>query len=196
MATTSPGSGRPCSSVPGAGCSTAVASARSEELSLKAPRRGGKRLSGEGFSRVEGIAHGLAGEDQQAQHHRHHEEAAQSEPGGLDVVLALGQQFAQRGRAGGQAEAEEVERGQGASALPGDEPGRGEARWRVRESALVALGLLAEFEAEAGEMLRGDFDDDVLQRGDPRLEVEFLGRLISSKLSRLRAHPRATTDQA
>ena len=60
----------------------------------------------------------------------------------------------------------------------------------------VALGLLAEFEAEAGEMLRGDFDDDVLQRGDPRLEVEFLGRLISSKLSRLRAHPRATTDQA
>lgn len=24
-------------------------------------------------------------------------------------------------------------------------------------------------------MLRGDFDDDVLQRGDPRLEVEFLG---------------------
>ena len=46
------------------------------------------------------------------QHDGDDEEAGEAEPGRLQVRLALRQQLAERGRAGRQAEAEEVERGQ------------------------------------------------------------------------------------
>ena len=48
----------------------------------------------------------------QRQHDRDGEEAGEAEPRRLHVGLALRQQFAERGRARRQAEAEEVERGQ------------------------------------------------------------------------------------
>ena len=54
----------------------------------------------------------LADEDQQRQHDGEHDEAGEAEPGRLEVGLALRQQLAERRRAGRQAEAEEVERGQ------------------------------------------------------------------------------------
>ena len=68
--------------------------------------------SPEGLARIEGVAHRLADEDQQRQHDGDDEEAGEAEPRRLQVVLALRQQLAERGRARRQAEAEEVERGQ------------------------------------------------------------------------------------
>src|SRR3546814_8203625 len=77
---------------------------------------GGGRLrlggAGEQLARIEGIAHGLTDEDEEAQHHGNGEEAGEAEPGRGDVLLALLQQLAERCRAGRQAEAEEVEGGQ------------------------------------------------------------------------------------
>src|SRR3546814_1711337 len=75
--------------------------------------RGRLRLGGavEQLARIEGIAHGLTDEDEEAQHHGNGEEAGEAEPGRGDVLLALLQQLAERCRAGRQAEAEEVEGG-------------------------------------------------------------------------------------
>src|SRR3546814_12378372 len=70
------------------------------------------RRSPERLARVEGVAHRLADENQQAQHDRQDGKGGDAEPGCLDVGLALAEQFAERGRAGRQAEAEKVERGQ------------------------------------------------------------------------------------
>ena len=50
------------------------------------------------------------------------------QPGRLEVVLALGEEVAERGRAEGQAEAEEVERGQGRDGAAEDEGQEGEGR--------------------------------------------------------------------
>ena len=60
---------------------------------------------------------------------REHEEAGDAEPRRLEVVLALRQQLAERGRAGRQAEAQEVERRQGGDGAGQDEGQEGEA-WR------------------------------------------------------------------
>src|SRR5262245_33870167 len=80
---------------------------------LRTERRGaevnGPSLSPERLPRVEGVAHGLADEDQQRQHAGDREEAGDAEPGRLDVCLGLLEQFAERGRPGRQAEAEEIE---------------------------------------------------------------------------------------
>src|SRR4051794_41070564 len=73
-------------------------------MSMRSPER---------LARVEGVTHRLADEDQQRQHDRHREEAGHAEPRRLDVGLALRQQFAERRRTWRQAEAEEVQRGQG-----------------------------------------------------------------------------------
>ena len=66
----------------------------------------------ERLARIEGVAHGFADEDQKRQHDRDREEAGKTEPRRLHVGLALRQQFAERRRAGRQAEAEEVQRRQ------------------------------------------------------------------------------------
>src|SRR5690606_33613828 len=66
------------------------------------------------FPRVEGIAGGFADEHQQTQHDRQYGEGTDTQPGRLQIALALGDQFAERGGAGGQAEAEEVQSGEGA----------------------------------------------------------------------------------
>jgi hypothetical protein len=50
------------------------------------------------------------------------------EPGGLEVALALREQLAERGRAGGHAEAEEIERGQRGDRARQDEGQEGERR--------------------------------------------------------------------
>src|SRR5712672_1293904 len=90
--------------------------------------------SPEGLARIEGVAHRLADEDQQRQHDRNREEAGETEPRRLDVGLALRQQLAERRRAGRQAEAEEVERGQGHHRRRQDERQEGHGRnHRVRQ---------------------------------------------------------------
>src|SRR5262245_64077827 len=60
----------------------------------------------ERLARIEGVAHGLADEDQQREHGGHRHEAADAEPRRLDVGLALREHLAERGRSGRQAEAE------------------------------------------------------------------------------------------
>src|SRR5262245_20460707 len=62
-------------------------------------------LSFERLPRVEGVAHGLADEDQQRQHQRDHDEARDAEPRRVEVALALPEQLAERRRARRQAEA-------------------------------------------------------------------------------------------
>ena len=62
------------------------------------------------LARIEGVAHALADEDQQDQKPAEDDEARDAEPGRLEVGLALMQQIAQGGRAGRQAEAEEIQR--------------------------------------------------------------------------------------
>ncbi len=57
--------------------------------------------SSEGLPRIEGIADGFADEDQEREHDRHGEEGRQAEPGGLEIAFALGDEFAERGRARG-----------------------------------------------------------------------------------------------
>src|SRR6266571_4461339 len=57
----------------------------------------------ERLARIEGVAHGLADEDQQRQHDRDREEAGKAEPRRLHVGFSLRQQFAERRRAGRQA---------------------------------------------------------------------------------------------
>src|SRR5690606_2221476 len=69
-------------------------------------------VSPESLPRIERVPRGLADEDQQRQHDRERQEAGNAEPWRVEVALALPEQFAQRGGAGRQAEAEEVERGQ------------------------------------------------------------------------------------
>src|SRR5689334_24984643 len=64
------------------------------------------------LARIEGVAHGLADEDQERQHDGDGEEAGEAEPRRLNVGLALAQQFAERRRARRQAEAEKVQRRQ------------------------------------------------------------------------------------
>src|SRR3954463_2185446 len=59
----------------------------------------------DGLPRVEGIAHRLADEDQQAQHDAEREERRQAEPRRLKVALALSQPLTQRRRSRRQAEA-------------------------------------------------------------------------------------------
>src|SRR3546814_18563650 len=56
---------------------------------------GSLRLGGAGeqLARIEGIAHGLTDEDEEAQHHGNGEEAGEAEPGRGDVLLALLQQL-------------------------------------------------------------------------------------------------------
>ena len=88
----------------------------------------GCRRSPERLSRIEGVAHRLADEDQQRQHERDHHEAGEAEPRRVEVALALLQQFAERGRAGRQAEAEEVERGQRRDRAVEDERQEGQRR--------------------------------------------------------------------
>ena len=61
--------------------------------------------SPERLSRIEGVAHRLADEDQQREHQRDDDEAGEAEPGRLQVGFALQQQFAERRRARRQAEA-------------------------------------------------------------------------------------------
>ena len=45
---------------------------------------------------IEGIAHGFANKNQQGKQHSHGEECGDAQPGGLEVVFALQQQFAKR----------------------------------------------------------------------------------------------------
>src|SRR5688572_11078906 len=52
------------------------------------------------FPRVEGITGGFADEHQQTEHQGQHGEGADTQPGRLQVGLALGHQLAQRGFAG------------------------------------------------------------------------------------------------
>src|SRR5258707_13329716 len=66
----------------------------------------------ERLARIEGVARGFADEDQQRQHDRDREKAGQAEARRLYVGLRLRQQFAQRRRAGRQAEDEEIQRRQ------------------------------------------------------------------------------------
>ncbi|GCC45725.1 hypothetical protein chiPu_0029881, partial [Chiloscyllium punctatum] len=66
----------------------------------------------ERLARIEGVARGFADEDQERQHDRDREEAGEAEPRRLHIGLALRQQFTERGRAGRQAEAEEIQRRQ------------------------------------------------------------------------------------
>ena len=88
----------------------------------------------EHLARIERVAHGFADEDQQGQHERDDDEAGEAEPRRLQVVLALLEQLAERRRAGRQAEAEEVERGQGDDRAAGDEGQEGQRRdHRVRQ---------------------------------------------------------------
>src|SRR5690554_1948960 len=74
----------------------------------------GRRYRGGGVAHVagvEGVAQPLADEDQQGEHQREADEGGDAEPGGVEVVLALGHQLPQGRRARGQAEAEEVQGG-------------------------------------------------------------------------------------
>src|SRR6187431_2290821 len=57
-----------------------TASSGSMVMSMRSPER---------LSRIEGVAHRLADEDQQRQHDRDREEAGEPEPRRLDVGLAL-----------------------------------------------------------------------------------------------------------
>src|SRR5580704_2469011 len=70
------------------------------------------RFLPERLARIEGVAYGLADEDQEREHDGDREEAGETEPRRLHVCLRLGQQFAERRRARRQAEAQEIERGQ------------------------------------------------------------------------------------
>src|SRR5262249_14813151 len=70
-------------------------------------------VSLENLAWIEGVAHRFADEDQERQHDRDREEAAEAEPWSLDVGLAFAQHLAERRRTGRQAEPQEVERGQG-----------------------------------------------------------------------------------
>ena len=58
------------------------------------------------------IADGFTNEDQQRKHDRNAEKAGKPKPWRLHIGLSLRQQFAERRRAGRQAEAKEIERGQ------------------------------------------------------------------------------------
>jgi hypothetical protein len=49
------------------------------------------------LARVEGVADGLADEDEKRKRDRNRQEAGDAEPGGFKVLLALEQQFAERG---------------------------------------------------------------------------------------------------
>src|SRR5436309_15908288 len=64
------------------------------------------------LARIESVAHRLADEDEQGEKGGDGEKRGDAEPGRLQIVLRLPDQLAYRGRAGRQAEAEEVERGQ------------------------------------------------------------------------------------
>ena len=75
----------------------------------------------EGLARVEGVAHGLADEHQQAQHDRDDQESGETEPGRLQVVLPLLEQLAQGGGPRRQAETEEVQGGERHHRAAGDE---------------------------------------------------------------------------
>ena len=92
------------------------------------------RRSSEGLSRIERVAHRLADEDEERQHERDDEEAGDAEPRRLQILLALVQQLAERGRAGRQAEAQKVERGQRGDRAGDDERHEGHA------SPTIALG--------------------------------------------------------
>src|SRR5262245_3418004 len=52
------------------------------------------------LARVEGVSHRLADEDEEREHDGEHDEAGETEPGRLEVGLALGQDLAERGGAG------------------------------------------------------------------------------------------------
>src|SRR3984893_12703526 len=65
------------------------------------------------LARIESVAHRLADEDEQAEYEGEGDEGGDAEPRRLQVRLALREELAERGRAGWQAEAEEVERGRG-----------------------------------------------------------------------------------
>src|SRR4051794_31086526 len=69
----------------------------------------GARRSSDVLARIESVAHGLADEDEQGEKCGDRDEGGDAEPGGLQIVLRLADQLADRGRAGRQAEAEEVE---------------------------------------------------------------------------------------
>ena len=97
--------------------------------------RGGERSwnplsSPESLSRIEGVAHRLADEDQQRQQQRDDGEAGQAEPGRLQIGFALQQQFAERRRARRQAEAEKIQRGQRRDRGIEDEGQEGQGRDR------------------------------------------------------------------
>src|SRR5262249_34905264 len=81
-------------------------------------------------ARVEGVAHGLADEDEEAQHDREHDKGGDAEPWRLQIGLALRQQLAERGRARRQAEAEKIERGQSGDRAVQDERHKGQGRDR------------------------------------------------------------------
>src|SRR4029453_2547200 len=66
--------------------------------------------SPKGFARVQRVAHALANEDEQAEQAGDRDEGGDAEPWRLQVGLALRQQFAERGGARRQAEAEEIQR--------------------------------------------------------------------------------------
>src|SRR5207244_11993236 len=66
----------------------------------------------ERLARIEGVARGLADEDQKRQHDRDREEAGEAEPRRLHIGLALRQQLAERRRTRRQTEAEELQRRQ------------------------------------------------------------------------------------
>ena len=77
---------------------------------------------------IEGVAHRLAHEDEEAQGPREDDEGRDAQPGSLEVVLALGEEVAEGGRAQGEAEAEEVQGGQGRDGAAEDEGHEGEGR--------------------------------------------------------------------
>src|SRR5215470_14150114 len=68
--------------------------------------------SPEGLAWIEGVADRLADENQEGQHSGHGKEPGHAEPGRLDVILALLEHIAERGRTGGEAETEKIERGE------------------------------------------------------------------------------------
>src|SRR5580700_12121752 len=91
-------------------------------------------LSRHHLARIEGVAHRLADENEQAEHHRQNSERGDPEPRRLQIGLALREQLAERRRARRQAKAEKIERGQGGDRAVKDERHERDCRHcRVRQ---------------------------------------------------------------
>src|SRR5262245_21974629 len=105
----------------------------------------------ERLARIEGVTGGLADKNQQRKHERKRNESGHAEPWRVKVALALTEQFAERGGAGRQPEAEEIKRGQrGDGAVQDERQERERRHHRVRQQMSEHDGAVRHAECARG----------------------------------------------